>query len=68
LRPAKELKGFEKVTLAPGEQQRVTLTLTADAFRYFDVNTHSWVDDPGDYRLMVGTSSVDIRLSETIRR
>ena len=61
LRPKKELKNFEKVMLRPGEQRTVTLTLSPDDFKYYDVNTHRWVTDPGRYHLFVGTSSADIR-------
>ena len=66
LRPVKELKAFQKVTLKPGEQQSVKLTFNTDALRYFDVSNRQWTGDPGKYKLSVGTSAEDIRLTDTI--
>ncbi len=66
LRPIKELKAFQKVTLKPGEQQSVKLTFNTDALRYFDVSNRQWTSDPGKYKLSVGTSAEDIRLTDTI--
>ena len=60
LRPAKELKAFQKVELNPGQSQNVSLTLKADDFKYYDVNTHSWVLMPGKYNVMVGSSAAHI--------
>ncbi len=56
-RPERELKGFEKVNLAPGETKRVTLNLDARAFSYWDVATHKWIIDPGKFVVRVGDSS-----------
>ena len=61
-RPAKELKGYEKQLIAPGASASYTIHLGPDAFSYYDVSSHSWKVDPGDYRLLVGASSADIRL------
>ncbi|HEV2862164.1 MAG TPA: glycoside hydrolase family 3 C-terminal domain-containing protein [Pyrinomonadaceae bacterium] len=61
-RPAKELKGFSKVFLRPGETKRVTVTLDARAFSYYDVNSKSWRAEPGDYGVLVGRSSEQIEL------
>ncbi len=66
-RPAKELKGFQKVVLAPGEKKRVTIALDDKAFRYYDVETQAWQIESGEYRIMVGASAQDIRLTETLR-
>lgn len=66
-RPAEELKAFQRVTLAPGEQRRVTIPLGDKAFRYFDVRTNRWEVEGGFYELRVGASSDDIRLSSTVR-
>ncbi len=66
LRPAKELKAFSKVTLKPGERQTVTLTLSEQDFRYYDVGTHSWRLTPGKYNIMVGTSVRDIHQTAQI--
>ena len=64
-RPIKELKGFAKVKLEPGESKQVTLTLDRRAFSFFDVKTHNWKVDPGDFAILVGSSSVDIQLKGT---
>ena len=66
-RPVKELKGFEKVNLKPGETQTVTLKLTQDDFSYFSSKKRKWVFEKGDFVIRVGASSQDIRLEETIR-
>ncbi len=60
-RPAKELKGFEKVSLAPGESREVTFTITPDALKYFDADRHEWVAEPGRFKAHVATSSADVR-------
>ena len=56
-RPERELKGFEKVRLAPGETKHVTLTLDARAFSYWDEAAHKWTIDPGKFVIRVGDSS-----------
>ena len=56
-RPERELKGFEKVRLAPGETKHVTLTLDARAFSYWDESAHKWTIDPGKFVIHVGDSS-----------
>jgi beta-glucosidase len=61
-RPAKELKGFGKVSLKPGETKTVTVTLGLRAFSYYDVGKHAWIAPPGEYGILVGSSSADIRL------
>jgi len=61
-RPDKELKGFEKVFLQPGEEKRVTLTLTESAFQYFNDVKNDWEMDAGVFDFLVGSSSRDIRL------
>ena len=61
-RPVKELKGFAKVSLAPGASQHVALTLNERAFSYYDVATHGWHMDLGRFDITVGNSSVDERL------
>lgn len=60
-RPVKELKGFRKVELAPGETRTVTFTIGRDALSYFDDSRHEWVAEPGKFNAMVGASSRDIR-------
>jgi beta-glucosidase len=61
-RPAKELKGFSRVALAPGEFRRVTMTLDRAAMSYFDPARNDWVAEPGVFDVLVGASSADIRL------
>ena len=65
-RPAKELKGFARVTLAPSEKQRITITLDDKAFRFWNVKANRWEIEGGEYELLVGASVEDIRLCEKI--
>ena len=65
-RPAKELKGFARVTLAPGEKQRITIALDDKAFRFWNVKANRWEIEGGAYELLVGASVEDIRLCEKI--
>ena len=65
-RPAKELKGFARVMLAPGEKQRITITLDDKAFRFWNVKANRWEIEGGEYELLVGASVEDIRLCEKI--
>ncbi|MDI9584056.1 MAG: glycoside hydrolase family 3 C-terminal domain-containing protein [Acidobacteriota bacterium] len=61
-KPVRELKGFTRVALEPGEAKRVTLELGPDALAYCDVPGKQWRADAGTYELQVGASSRDIRL------
>ena len=63
VRPVKELEGFRKVTLAPGETQTVTFTLAPRALSYYDIHRHDWASTPGTHRIFIGSSSRDIRLA-----
>ena len=58
--PPKELCGFERVSLKPGEKKTVTLTLKGEQLAYYDVTTHDWAFEPGKYEILVGSSSRDI--------
>ncbi|MHB8105643.1 MAG: glycoside hydrolase family 3 C-terminal domain-containing protein, partial [Dehalococcoidales bacterium] len=60
-RPPKELKAFKKVALSPGEKKKVEFTLTKEAFAFYDVKNKDWVAEPGDFEILVGSSSRDIR-------
>jgi beta-glucosidase len=60
-RPAKELKGFEKISLQPGETKTVSFTIDKSALSYFDADKHEWVAEPGDFEAIVGASSADIK-------
>jgi len=66
-RPVKELKGFAKVKLAPGETKTITLTLDERAFEYFHPEKKQWTLEPGSYDLLVGASSRDIRLKSSVK-
>ena len=63
IRPAKELKGFDKVFLQPGESKTVSVRLDNEAFRFFDPILRQWVVEPGVFTVHVGASSADIRLT-----
>ena len=60
-RPSKELKGFEKVYLEPGESRRLEFSIGPDALSFFDADAHRWVAEPGEFHALLGTSSADIR-------
>src|SRR5579872_2273697 len=64
-RPTKELKGFEKVTLAPGETKTVSMNITPDSLAFYDVNM-KYVVEPGEFEIMVGNSSRNADLQKVI--
>jgi len=66
VRPAMELKRFQRISLEPGEKNTVTFTLDKDAFAFYDESTNDWVVEPGVFEIMVGSSSQDIRVSEKL--
>ena len=61
MRPAKELKGFAKVYLQPGETRDVSITIDKDALSYFDAGLHEWVAEPGQFVAYIGPSSDNIK-------
>jgi beta-glucosidase len=61
-RPVKELKAFAKLNLKPGESRRVTLTLPRRAFSFYDVQKKDWSAEPGEFAILVGSSSDNIQL------
>ncbi|MDQ0227840.1 beta-glucosidase [Metabacillus niabensis] len=65
-RPEKELKGFEKVFLQPGEEKTVTFELGKRAFAYYNVNLKDWHVESGDFDILIGSSSREILQRETI--
>ena len=65
-RPKKELKGFKKVFLKAGEEKEVSVTLDSRAFSYYNVLIKDWHIESGDFEIMVGASSRDIRLKDTV--
>lgn len=66
-RPEKELKGFKKVFLAPGEETEVTLELEKRAFAYYNVNIGDWHVESGEFKILVGASAADIRLTGAVK-
>ena len=60
-RPVKELKGFDKVKLAPGEEKNISFTITKDALSFFDDTKHEWVAEPGKFEAVIAASAADIK-------
>lgn len=60
-RPAKELRGFTRITLQPGERRTVSFTLPAEKLSFWDEKSRAFVTEPGDYEILIGASSADIR-------
>lgn len=67
IRPDKELRGFEKVELQPGEEKTVAFSLNKRAFAYYDTERADWTVEPGTYTILVGKSSRDIPVQKDIR-
>lgn len=61
-RPVKELKGFRRVVLAPGESRDVSFSLDKQALSFYSTANHNWVAEPGQFEVWIGASSRDIRL------
>jgi len=66
-RPPKELKAFRKVSLLPGEKQKISIPLGRSAFTFYHPAKKLWVAEKGEFRIMVGSSSRDIRLERNLR-
>lgn len=66
VRPSKELKGFAKQLIKAGETVKITIPFDDKTFRYFDVKENKWQIEAGEYEIMIGASSRDIKLSDTI--
>lgn len=64
--PPRQLKGFEKLSLSPGETQRVRFTLTPRDLSHWDSSAHQWIRTAGDYGISIGTSSRDLPLTGVI--
>lgn len=64
-RPSKELKGFAKVFLQPGETKNVTLEISKDDLSYFNADNHEWAVEPGEFKALVGSASDDIKTTAT---
>ena len=60
-RPVKELKGFRKIALEPGQKQTVTFEITPEMLKFFDADKHEWVLEKGKFTAFIGAASDDIR-------
>ena len=65
-RPVRDLKGFEKTSLQPGEAKDVSFTLDKRAFAYWNTELHDWTVEPGDFTIEIGRSSRDIALDASV--
>ena len=65
-RPLKELRGFRRITLAPGQTRTVTLPLKAQTLAYWDMARERWEVEADQVSLMVGSSSADVKLDKTV--
>jgi beta-glucosidase len=61
-REVKSLKGFARVSLKPGEDKRIFFKIDKDDLSYYDVTKKSWIAEPGQFKVLIGNSSRDIRL------
>jgi beta-glucosidase len=65
-RPVKELRGFAKVFLAPGETKTISIELNKRDLSFWDVETNNWLAESGEFRVLLGTSLADIHLEKTL--
>ena len=66
IRPVKELKGFGKIWLEPGQSGQVTFRLNRRSFAFYSEQLHDWFAESGDFSILIGSSSRDIRLEKTV--
>ena len=66
-RPSKELKGFEKVYLKAGEKKTVTFEIDTEDLSFFDADQHAWVAEPGEFKVLLGSSSRDLKSEVTFQ-
>ncbi len=66
IRPVRELRGFEKIELQPGETKTVSFTLDSRAFSYWNTEIHDWYAESGDYEIQIGKSAHEILLREAV--
>jgi beta-glucosidase len=66
-RPEKELKGFNKISLNPGEEKLIEFTIDKNVLSFFDITTKSWLAEPGEFEVMIGSSSRDIKLKDKFK-
>ena len=67
-RPTKELKGFARISLEPGQKKTVNFELKDDAFAYYSVEKHDFVVEPGQFEILIGSSSRDIKLKKILEK
>ncbi len=67
IRPAKELRGFQRISLKPGESKTVSLTVPAEKLAYYNENSHAFVVNPGSFDILIGSSADDIRARDQIQ-
>jgi beta-glucosidase len=65
-RSIKELKGFQRISLDPGEKKTLSFEIPVEKFSFYDEKTHKFVVEPGIFDIMIGSSSEDIRLKDKI--
>jgi beta-glucosidase len=63
-RPIKELKGFDKIYLLPGESKKISISLNTRDFSFWDVNTNDWLAEAGEFEVQLGTSLDNIHLTK----
>lgn len=66
-RPVRELKGFKRVVLAPGEETEVTIPFDDKTFRFFDTRTNTWEIESGEYQIMIGTDAETMQLQASMQ-
>lgn len=67
-RPERELKGFIRVTLQPGEEKNVSIPFDDKTFRFFDTRSHTWEIEAGTYELLIGSNVEEIQLKGTLEK
>lgn len=67
VRPYKELRGFQRITLQPGETKTMTFNVPAEKLAFYDERRHAFVVEPGKYEIQIGASSADIRETAKIQ-
>jgi beta-glucosidase len=65
-RAEKELKAFKKIMIGKGQTAMINVSIPVKDLAYFDSNTMKWIVEPGNYKILAGTSSKDIRQSVTV--
>lgn len=66
VKAAYELKGYEKVSLAPNQFRRIAITIPYSEFSHYDTASHDWVQDKGEYKIFVGASALDVKLQNSM--